>query len=249
MATGPEAKAPASDESTMDDILRSIRSILDDGSESDDRADFSLPEGARPANDTGVAATAELPPGPPLAFLRRSNASMPDEGHGGGSNAVPSSDRLSLEERLMKHREKAEAEKIALRRLSARAAAKERVAERDPFDSAEMPEADAREMIDEFETAFAASDDLFEPVSLPDLEAEQTSYAPQQPLDPSQAPVVSISPDDVARALLAERGGEVNEALAGMLRTMVRDWLDDNLSTVVERVVREEIERVSRGRR
>ncbi|OCW58875.1 DUF2497 domain-containing protein [Hoeflea olei] len=55
--------------------------------------------------------------------------------------------------------------------------------------------------------------------------------------------------------------GELNAALAAgqtrsfdeiaeeMLRPMLTQWLDDNLPTLVERLVREEIERVSRGNR
>jgi cell pole-organizing protein PopZ len=34
-----------------------------------------------------------------------------------------------------------------------------------------------------------------------------------------------------------------------MLRPMLSDWLDDNLPKLVERLVREEIERVARGPR
>jgi cell pole-organizing protein PopZ len=34
-----------------------------------------------------------------------------------------------------------------------------------------------------------------------------------------------------------------------MLRPMLRAWLDDNLPTIVERLVRAEIERVARGSR
>jgi uncharacterized protein len=33
-----------------------------------------------------------------------------------------------------------------------------------------------------------------------------------------------------------------------MMRPMLKAWLDDNLPSLVERVVRAEIERVSRGR-
>ena len=32
-----------------------------------------------------------------------------------------------------------------------------------------------------------------------------------------------------------------------MIRPMLQDWLDNNLPTLVERLVREEIERVARG--
>jgi cell pole-organizing protein PopZ len=34
-----------------------------------------------------------------------------------------------------------------------------------------------------------------------------------------------------------------------MLRPMLHDWLEDNLPSLVERLVSEEIQRVSRGRR
>ncbi|MCF3642430.1 DUF2497 domain-containing protein [Rhizobium sp. TRM95111] len=40
-----------------------------------------------------------------------------------------------------------------------------------------------------------------------------------------------------------------DEIAEDMLRPMLREWLDDNLPTLVERLVREEIERVARGPR
>ena len=41
----------------------------------------------------------------------------------------------------------------------------------------------------------------------------------------------------------------VEEMAQEMLRPMLQEWLDDNLPTLVERLVREEIERVARGPR
>lgn len=64
-----------------------------------------------------------------------------------------------------------------------------------------------------------------------------------------------------AGALVARSFGELAEAVDGaqrrsldemaeeLLRPMLREWLDDNLPTLVERLVREEIERVARGPR
>jgi cell pole-organizing protein PopZ len=40
----------------------------------------------------------------------------------------------------------------------------------------------------------------------------------------------------------------VDELVREMLRPMLKAWLDDNLPSLVERLVRAEIERVSRGR-
>ena len=64
-----------------------------------------------------------------------------------------------------------------------------------------------------------------------------------------------------AGAKVAAAFGDLNEAFAAgprrsfdemaeeMLRPMLQQWLDDNLPTLVERLVREEIERVARGDR
>ena len=41
----------------------------------------------------------------------------------------------------------------------------------------------------------------------------------------------------------------MEEIVVDMMRPMLKDWLDDNLPLLVERMVRDEIERVSRGRR
>ncbi len=47
---------------------------------------------------------------------------------------------------------------------------------------------------------------------------------------------------------LASRGRQnLDELAAEMLRPMLQDWLDNNLPTLVEKLVREEIERVARG--
>ena len=40
----------------------------------------------------------------------------------------------------------------------------------------------------------------------------------------------------------------IEDLVEDMLRPMLKSWLDDNLPTLVERLVRAEIERVSRGR-
>ena len=41
----------------------------------------------------------------------------------------------------------------------------------------------------------------------------------------------------------------IEDMAAEMLRPMLQEWLEDNLPTLVERLVREEIERVARGSR
>jgi cell pole-organizing protein PopZ len=91
------------------------------------------------------------------------------------------------------------------------------------------------------------------------------SFEPEQ-ADEQQSLPAKI--DETARLLSVEAGAQVarsfNELAAvfnglerrsvedmaqEMLRPMLHEWLDDNLPTLVERLVREEIERVARGPR
>lgn len=60
---------------------------------------------------------------------------------------------------------------------------------------------------------------------------------------------VARSFDELAAAIDGERKRSLDEMAEEMLRPMLKDWLDDNLPTLVERLVREEIERVARGPR
>ncbi len=59
---------------------------------------------------------------------------------------------------------------------------------------------------------------------------------------------VARSFDELAAALGAERRS-LDDIAQDMLRPMLQEWLDDNLPTLVEKLVREEIERVARGPR
>lgn len=53
----------------------------------------------------------------------------------------------------------------------------------------------------------------------------------------------------LARTMFMQNTGMVEEAVREMLRPMLKQWLDDNLPVMVERLVRAEIERVARGGR
>jgi cell pole-organizing protein PopZ len=52
----------------------------------------------------------------------------------------------------------------------------------------------------------------------------------------------------LAQTVLVQNGPTLEELARQMLRPMLKTWLDDNLPGLVERLVRAEIERVSRGR-
>ncbi|HEX2020548.1 MAG TPA: DUF2497 domain-containing protein [Aurantimonas sp.] len=60
---------------------------------------------------------------------------------------------------------------------------------------------------------------------------------------------VAASFEDLARAIREDQMRSVEDAVQEMLRPMLQEWLDDNLPRLVERLVREEIERVATGGR
>ena len=54
--------------------------------------------------------------------------------------------------------------------------------------------------------------------------------------------------DALTQSVLVQNARTLEDLVREMLRPMLKAWLDDNLPSVVERLVRAEIERVSRGR-
>jgi uncharacterized protein len=80
--------------------------------------------------------------------------------------------------------------------------------------------------------------------------------APRQPI-PEEAHLLSDQSDSavsgafsaLAHTILAQNARTLEDLVAEMLKPMLKDWLDDNLPSLVERLVQEEIHRVSRGRR
>jgi cell pole-organizing protein PopZ len=68
-------------------------------------------------------------------------------------------------------------------------------------------------------------------------------------VSPSTGASVSSAFNALATTMFLQNTGMVEEAIRDMLRPMLKQWLDDNLPTMVERLVRAEIERVARGGR
>lgn len=60
---------------------------------------------------------------------------------------------------------------------------------------------------------------------------------------------IARSFNDLAQVVNGIERESVEDMAKEMLKPMLREWLDDNLPTLVERLVREEIERVARGPR
>ena len=95
-----------------------------------------------------------------------------------------------------------------------------------------------------------------------DLEFTEARAAQRQPMpEPSpvempMAPILSRSTvnavesafNTLAHTVLSNNARTLEDLVKEMLRAMLKSWLDDNLPGMVERIVKAEIERVSRGR-
>jgi cell pole-organizing protein PopZ len=84
----------------------------------------------------------------------------------------------------------------------------------------------------------------------PALDVRQLrSDAPERPLiSATTSAAVDSAFNTLAHTVLVQNARTLEDLVKEMLRPMLKTWLDDNLPGLVERLVRAEIERVSRGR-
>jgi len=67
-------------------------------------------------------------------------------------------------------------------------------------------------------------------------------------LSSATAAAVDSAFNALAHTVLGQNARTLEDLVKEMLRPMLKSWLDDNLPGMVERIVRAEIERVSRGK-
>jgi cell pole-organizing protein PopZ len=72
--------------------------------------------------------------------------------------------------------------------------------------------------------------------------------SPQQILSHSTVSAVESAFNSLANTVLSNNARTLEDLVKEMMRPMLKSWLDDNLPGLVERIVKAEIERVSRGR-
>jgi uncharacterized protein len=118
------------------------------------------------------------------------------------------------------------------------------------------------------ETSKQDIDLLFEPVNAQKTPVEEPAFVPQ---DEPVTAMMSVSPSaeidmssllsnqasnsissafgSLAHTVLSQNARTVDDLVKEMLKPLLKGWLDDNLPTLVERLVRAEIERVARGGR
>jgi uncharacterized protein len=68
-------------------------------------------------------------------------------------------------------------------------------------------------------------------------------------VSPTTDRMVSTAFSSLATTILSNNARTLEDLIQDMMRPMIKTWLDDNLPTIVERLVKTEIERVSRGGR
>lgn len=88
------------------------------------------------------------------------------------------------------------------------------------------------------------------PPSYAPVDFDAPPLPPQQPiLAQSTVSAVESAFNSLAHTVLSSNARTLEDLVKEMLRPMLKSWLDDNLPGLVERIVKAEIERVSRGGR
>jgi uncharacterized protein len=227
-------------EPSMEEILASIRRII-----ADDDAAKSPPPPPEPARVPPVAAAPLRPaapaPPPPSAELPPPPAFVPVP-----AAATPSINETVLDEMLAELNATAPAGSNAAEELAS-----------DVLDLTEDMAAPPSPSVSGFRTIDGQSDIVFED-SPPERFADpgvnrgprlQFPERGQRPLmSSSTSAAVDSAFNTLAHTVLVQNARTLEDLVKEMLQPLLKAWLDDNLPGLVERLVRAEIERVSRGR-
>jgi uncharacterized protein len=124
-------------------------------------------------------------------------------------------------------------------------------------DILELTEAMAEQNEAAFQTIDGQPDVVFAdapPEPPPPPVYEQVRRAAPPPIDrtlisANTTAAVDSAFNSLAHTVLVQNARTLEDLVKEMLRPMLKSWLDDNLPSMVERFVRAEIERVSRGGR
>ena len=87
------------------------------------------------------------------------------------------------------------------------------------------------------------------PAPPPRAVAAPPSASERSMLSAATSAAVDAAFHSLAQTVLVQNARTLEDLVKEMLRPMLKTWLDDNLPNLVERLVRAEIERVSRGSR
>jgi uncharacterized protein len=104
-----------------------------------------------------------------------------------------------------------------------------------------------------FRTIDGQSDVVFEerepePVDLDHGHDQRAAAVHPELISSATSDAVNSAFNTLAQTVLVQNARTLEDLVREMLRPMLKTWLDDNLPGLVERLVRAEIDRVSRGR-
>ena len=208
-----QSSAPR-EEPSMEDILSSIRKIIQSNESDGGAAEAPAPQAAQ----APVAPAPFVPPAPAAPAIKAVTAP-----------AAPAARVDTTDEGEL-------------------TAAPERA--RQVLGKAEMPQVQPAEMqsVEEAEAAPAQLNKLASVMAdvAADVERETAAAVPALISAGSEAKVVA-SFAQLNDAMSANNSKSLEEMSSDMLKPMLQEWLDNNLPGLVERLVREEIERVARG--
>ena len=265
-------------EPSMEEILASIRRIIADdeakppaGEARPPAAEAKPPAASRPAIAESRPAIAEKPAPPPVKPEKPAAAaakpviadippsriapapkaaapSPPPAPAAGAANSQDDIDALlngldeaTTEEEIRPSQPEAEAEVFELTDDMAVSSPSVSPPSQPPFHKVE-PE-------DDIEFAESAASRAINRAPAYEPPAFDPPPAPQAPiLSQSTVSAVESAFNTLAHTVLSNNARTLEDLVKEMLRPMLKSWLDDNLPGLVERIVKAEIERVSRGR-
>jgi uncharacterized protein len=212
----------------MEEILASIRRII-----ADDDTTKAPPKGADP-----------VPPPPPHPMMQRPEPVPPPPPPRAAFVAPPPEPEPAMRQA-----------DIDAMLSTLNAAAAPPVEEPPAPDILELTESMATEEAsppsDSFRTIDGQSDVVFEdrpyepdPVPPP----RHALFGGDSLISSATSSAVDSAFNTLAQTVLVQNARTLEDLVREMLRPMLKSWLDDNLPGLVERLVRAEIERVSRGR-
>jgi len=227
-------QAAKAQEPSMEEILASIRRIIaDDDAAKSPASPLTPPSPPEPVKPPPVAAAPPPPPAPAPAFVPVPapvfEPSVPE----------PSVNESVLDEMLAE--------------LNATSAPAEDMAS-DVLDLTEAMAGPANPP--GFRTIDGQSDIVFEDspsehFAQPAHDGPRLQF-PERPLRSLMSSATSAAVDSafnsLAHTVLVQNARTLEDLVKEMLQPLLKSWLDDNLPGLVERLVRAEIERVSRGR-
>ncbi|MBX3596166.1 MAG: DUF2497 domain-containing protein [Rhizobiaceae bacterium] len=261
------AQATAQRDPSMEEILASIRKIIEEGEEIrqkpvESREDFSPTQIGPAANDVErrpIPAAAELSKEIPAVVPVKHHV-LEEETSFPAATATKR-ERMSVEAALNELSLSLDDFTIEMDEMASAQAGVERVPQVEsqkiiagPVPVAEQMQAEGEDQIAASESSISGEFDsprtvAAEAVDIPAVATSSVAHAVRKAaiLSDAAGKQVAASFTELSEALAASRRRSLDEIAEEIMRPMLQEWLDNNLPTLVERLVREEIERVARG--